>query len=112
ISLSGNILNVKANDKQACFYFGSRKNNSTIAKTSEPIIVPDTEEKRDNSNRIPDKNEEPSRKSQVVSPQIETPKPVAIVEDSTILTENYLPNNILFLVDVSSSMKDSVKLPL
>lgn len=123
ISLSGNILNVKANDKQACFYFGSRKNNSTIAKTSEPVIVPETEEKRDNSNRIPDesyKSLDTSRKSAVVSPKTEPEKKTVFEEkpkqeikrDTTVLTEEYLPNNILFLVDVSSSMKDSVKLPL
>ena len=77
ITISGNLLKLKRDDKLACFYFGNRKNTS-IKTTTEPIVV--------KNNKETDPNE--------------------------LSVLGFKPNNILFLIDVSSSMKDSLKLPL
>lgn len=107
ITVSGNLLKLKTDDKQACFYFGNRKNNSIKANT-EPIVVKDNKEKKDNSNKIPDNSSQPK-----IDTVWEKP-PVVIKETDTneLSVLGYKPNNILFLIDVSSSMKDSLKLPL
>lgn len=108
LNLTGNLSKLKTDDKTACFYFGSGSRNPVAINTN-PIIIPETTTPRDNSNTIPDGTQ--------VTP--EKPKPVTIIP-KTIPThttgefsaDNYRPNNILFLVDVSSSMRDSLKLPL
>jgi len=107
LTVSGNISKLKTDDKTACFYFGARK-NTTIKTPTEPIVVNVPKEKRDNSNKIPDNS---------TSPKIDTiwehPVPKIPEENpNEISLLEYKPNNILFLIDVSSSMKDSLKLPL
>lgn len=106
LELMGDLDKLKADDKLACFYFGSRK-SSNIKIKDDPIVVKEPTEPRDNNNKIPDNSSEP--------------KPVVAVPEKTISTKEdpselsvvlYKPNNILFLVDVSNSMKDSMKLPL
>jgi len=111
LSLSGNITKIKADDKLACFYFGNRK-NSNVKINTQPIVVPENKEPRDNSNKIPD---------YVTQTPVLT-ESVAIISKSVTLSGvegtnelsimAYKPNNILFLVDVSSSMKDSLKFPV
>jgi len=111
LSLSGNITKIKADDKLACFYFGNRK-NSNVKINTEPIVVPENKEPRDNSNKIPDN---------VTQTPVLT-ESVAIITKSVTMSGaegtnelsvmDYKPNNILFLVDVSSSMKDSLKFPV
>jgi len=111
LSLSGNITKIKADDKLACFYFGNRK-NSNVKINTEPIVVPENKEPRDNSNKIPDN---------VTQTPVLT-ESVAIITKSVTMSKvegtnelsvmDYKPNNILFLVDVSSSMKDSLKFPV
>lgn len=106
INLSGTLSKLKKNDLTACYYFGARKNNNILPST-EPIVVNEPEKPRDNSNRLPDAT------PQFTSPVIPKEKPEPPVESSTELSINeYKPNNILFLVDVSGSMRDSLKLPL
>lgn len=107
ITLAGNLVKINNNDKTACFYFGSRKNTPTSVKEI-PAVIPPTE-KRDNSNRMPDNSSDPVitftppiQKTQL--PETKNPDELSIWE--------YKPNNILFLIDVSGSMKDSLKLPL
>lgn len=107
ITLAGNLVKLNNNDKTACYYFGSKKTNSAPVKEI-PAEIPPVE-KRDNSNRIPDKSSEPVvtytppvQKSTL--PETKNPDELSISE--------YKPNNILFLIDVSGSMKDSLKLPL
>lgn len=104
-SLSGNIKSIKTDDKTACFYFG--KSNKAGVKTIEPMIVPKEEKLRDNSNRIPDNSGKIDEK---------LPEPIVIKEPKKEIGEfdesKYKANNIIFLIDVSSSMKDSSKLPV
>lgn len=107
IIISGALSKLKTDDKTSCFYFGNRKPIS-VKTTTDPIAVKDNKEKKDNSNKIPDNSSQP---------KIDTiwEKPVIVLKEEnpnelSVLT--YKPNNILFLVDVSSSMKDSLKLPL
>lgn len=111
LSLSGTLNALKQDDKTACFYFGSRKNSNVKIK-DEPIVVTEPKEPRDVSNRIPDHSSEPiTVKTKTIEP-VETkilkdendPKKLSALE--------YKPNNIVFLIDVSNSMKDSLKLPL
>ncbi|MBI2722530.1 MAG: VWA domain-containing protein [Bacteroidetes bacterium] len=108
LSLSGNLNALKQDDKTACFYFGSRKNSNVKAKDG-PVYIPESKEPRDNSNKMPDNASEP-----VVTKT--TPPEKAPVEEKPDLTLMpkllYKPNNIVFLIDVSNSMKDSAKLPL
>ncbi len=105
LQLSGNLNKLSADDKLACFYFGSRKNSNVKIKDMS-VVVTDPKEPRDNSNKLPDNSKTPTN---TYSPVITFKEP----EDSSKLSLlKYKPNNILFLVDVSNSMKDSLKLPL
>lgn len=108
LNLSGNLSKFKRDDKTACFYFGNKK-NTPIPTKEEVLIVSKEPEKKDNSNKIPDN----SREDPIVS---NTPikKPETPIENNSneLSVVNYKPNNILFLLDVSGSMKDSLKLPL
>jgi Mg-chelatase subunit ChlD len=110
LSLSGNLNALKSDDKTACFYFGSRRNSNVKIK-EEPIVVTQPKEPRDVSNKIPDNSSEP-----IVTKTVEPVKPAVkqpVNEDQNQLsTLEYKPNNIVFLIDVSNSMKDSAKLPL
>jgi Mg-chelatase subunit ChlD len=112
MSLSGNIKSIKTDDKTACFYF---KKPSHVGSISSPPIVSVTEptKPKDTSNKIPDNNSSPEAKE----PVTKTETPVAEVKSevskrsTTVLDEKlYKPNNIIFLVDVSSSMRDTNKL--
>lgn len=123
ISLSGNILNVKTNDKQACYYFGDRKNTSAIASSTNPIIFPSHEENYNNRVRDTIKQkaktvdkEEPkpilNEETELLSNKDGNKEALEVKKDTTSLTDEFVPNNILFLVDVSGSMRDSLKLPV
>jgi Mg-chelatase subunit ChlD len=108
LSLSGNLNKLKADDKLACFYFGSRKNTSNVKIKDGTIVVTDPKQQRDNSNKMPDNSSEPIV-TKTIEPQKTEPQ---ITEDpSSLSLLKYKPNNIVFLVDVSSSMRDSMKLP-
>lgn len=103
-SLSGNIKSIKTDDKTACFYF--KKPNHAGVKTIEPITVTENKKPRDVSNKIPDNSTPP------INP-ITQKTHIEDADHQTTLDEAlYKPNNIIFLVDVSSSMKDSAKLPV
>lgn len=108
LTLSGSIAKVKADDKLACFYFGNRKNSNVKIK-DEPIVVNDSKEPRDNTNKIPDSNNSSTISS---IPQSTIINPPSSINNNELSLLEYKPNNILFLVDVSSSMKDSLKLPV
>lgn len=107
-SLSGNIKSIKTDDKTACFYFG-RPNTSGV-KTIEPIVVVEDNKPRDTSNKIPDHSS--SSTPSVVITTTPIPEPFKPKSEKTLDENLYKPNNIIFLVDVSSSMKDSSKLPV
>lgn len=108
LTLSGNIKSIKTDDKTACFYF--KKPNNAGVKTTEPLVVTEPTKPRDVSNKMPDAgvSHQPVKKDTVKSP----PQP-RVQKDDKLLDDNlYKPNNIVFVVDVSSSMKDSTKLPV
>jgi len=106
MSLSGNIKSIKTDDKTACFYF--KKPNNAGVKTNEPIVVTEPTKPRDTSNKIPDNTTNTVIDNSVIpvkpTTQPKTKNPDELDEDL------YKPNNIIFLVDVSSSMKDTSKL--
>lgn len=105
LSLSGTITSIKADDKTACFYF-----NKPSAKNSKPVVMIGTAKPQVTSGKIPspDRSHETKPVNFEIEPQY-NPKP----EQSLLLDEQlYKPNHIIFLVDVSSSMKDSAKLPV
>ena len=123
LSLSGNIKSIKTDDKTACFYF--KKPNTAGVKIIEPMVVVENNKPRDNSNKIPDiSSEYPTHTATITTTKTTTvvthvEKPIAATEtktiekpkDHTLLDETlYKPNNIIFLVDVSSSMSDTSKL--
>lgn len=117
ISLSGNIKSIKTDDKTACFYFG--KPNTAGVKTIEPIVVVENNKPKDTSNKIPDNTTTIPTTTPYPTHTITTQNPIVAsetkeptpIKDKTILDEAlYKPNNIVFLVDVSSSMADTSKL--
>ena len=112
-SLSGNIKSIKTDDKTACFYFG--KPNTAGVKIIEPIVVVENNKPKDTSNKIPDNTTTttyPTHTITTQNPIVTSPtKEPTIIKDKTILDGAlYKPNNIVFLVDVSSSMSDTLKL--
>lgn len=108
-SLSGNIKSIKTDDKTACFYF--KKPNNSGVKTIEPITINEDNRPKDISNKIPDHSDTGLITSGSDTEKTETIKESAVIS-STLDESLYKPNNIIFLVDVSSSMKDSSKLPV
>lgn len=114
LSLRGNIKNIKPDDKTACFYF--RKKSPSIGVYDGPLVIKDDGKPKDTSNKIPETKEKEKETEEYIPPKhlpdtgkIVLPKP----KNTTQLEEGvYKPNNILFLVDVSNSMRDSMKLPL
>lgn len=106
-SIAGNIKSIKTDDKTACFYF--KRPNSAGVKTIEPIVVVENNKPRDTSNKIPDNS---SVTHTVIANTIPKSEPVKPKSNSELDENLYKPNNIIFLVDVSSSMKDSSKLPV
>jgi len=116
LSLSGTIKSIKTDDKTACFYFG--RPNRTGVKETQPVVVYEDHTKRDNSNKIPDHTTavttpQVTPEPNTIEPEKKQPeliKPEPVKDESLLSPELYKPNNIVFLVDVSSSMKDSTKL--
>lgn len=113
VNLSGVLQKLNTNNKMACYYFGRQKNNPVDIK-EEPLVVTDTNKHRDVSNKIPGSS--PIAKSEPKSKPAYNDQKVKPKEDhntaSQLPEDQYKPNNILFLVDVSSSMRDSLKLPV
>ncbi len=113
LSLSGIIKSIKTDDKTACFYF--KKPNNAGVKTTQPIVVYEDKSKRNNTNKMPDNTGNYTTNLPAVTQHI--PEPPIIKNEpkkevSVLDPDLYKPNNIVFLVDVSSSMKDSAKLPV
>lgn len=118
LSLSGTVRSIKTDDKTACFYFG--KPNRAGVKEMPPMVVYEDHAPKDHPNKIPDHNTTPPptptatpgvTQTRPTEPETIDPQPVK-KEESLLDPELYKPNNIIFLVDVSSSMKDSTKLPV
>ena len=106
MSLSGNIKSIKTDDKTACFYF--KKPNNAGVKTTEPIVVTEPTKPRDTSNKMPDNTTNTEIDNPVIP--VKSSTPTKIKNPNELDEDLYKPNNIIFLVDVSSSMKDTSKL--
>ena len=102
LHIKGNLTQLKTDDKTACFYFG--KPNKITSVKEGPVVVVTDNTKRDHTNKIPDRSSEPI--------QTKTPENPVVTEEGELPVHSYKPNNLLFLIDVSNSMKDSMKLPL
>lgn len=107
LSISGVLLNYKPNNKQACFYFGSRKPSNNALADIQVTIQQEDKAKADS----------PKMTVSGSTPILEKPKEPLKSKTSSTVTDffsrdEYKPNNLIFLVDVSSSMRDSLKLPL
>jgi Mg-chelatase subunit ChlD len=109
IYLSGNLIKFATDPKTACFYFGEKNTNTVPSLTAIPFPTLTTAVSQSQTQTI------------IPTPTVNAPAPLpASVEPKTVaplyvgkLPEtDYKPNNIVFLVDVSSSMRDSLKLPL
>ena len=114
LRIKGNLEILRSDDKTACFYFG--RPNKTVAVKEDAIVVNTPNVKKDNSNKMPDNSSVPietkesNARTKTTGSKTET---VIIETTNEKLPETlYKPNNLLFLVDVSNSMKDSLKLPL
>lgn len=106
LHIKGSLTHLKTDDKTACYYFGKPNKNKDIEDG--PVVVITDHTKRDNSNKIPDHSSEPVI-TKTLAPEPE--KPIA-KDEGEMPAHSYKPNNLLFLIDVSNSMKDSLKLPL
>jgi von Willebrand factor type A domain/Protein of unknown function (DUF1573) len=109
ISLSGNLIKFVTDTKTACFYFGEKNTTAVSSITAIPLPTPTTA-----VSQVPSQTVIPSPSINVSPPPPATvePKPVAPLYVGKLPETDYKPNNIIFLVDVSSSMRDSLKLPL
>ncbi len=120
LELQGKLEKLTTDNKMACFYFGSQKRSNVKVK-DEPIVIKEPTTPRDNSNKIPDNSSQPNPTTVVAtSPSIVTTsiptKTIAStnttnINPNEISNSEYKPNNIVFLIDVSNSMKDSLKFP-
>ena len=110
LSLSGNIKSIKTDDKMACFYFKKPNRVASISSTTLASVTESTKPK-DTTNKIPDNNSVPDLKEPVTKIEPTSVTEVKTETSKTVLDEKlYKPNNIIFLVDVSSSMRDTNKL--
>lgn len=107
LEISGNIKSIKTDDKTACYYFGKPKHTK-----SDPVVIP--------TKPIQTITYKPVNKDTIIDgfdtitgTVIET-KPVEVftANDEGLSRFKYEPNNIVFLLDVSRSMRDSSRLPL
>jgi len=111
LALSGTIKSIRPDDKTACFYF--RKPVRNTPKADGPIVVRNDDTPRDVTNKIPDGSTTTLPPPTEKEPEPVRPvKPVEPVNDKLLDAKLYKTNNIVFVVDVSNSMKDSLKLPV
>jgi Mg-chelatase subunit ChlD len=105
LKISGNIRKLKPDDKTACFYFKNRR--PARRKQDDPIVI-----------SIPPRNYENIEEA-VIFQSDSAPSDISVKTKKTdtakkIITllppEEFKPNNIIFLIDVSGSMADSTKL--
>ncbi|MCD6067407.1 MAG: hypothetical protein K0S33_2233 [Bacteroidetes bacterium] len=114
LAVKGTIKSIKNDDKTACYYFGRPNkphhsgdvivyNPPTVNKPPvNPVKEIDPDSNRDDIDT--------SEFEVVDPPPVEEPE--VTVSNEPLNRFVYKPNNIVFLVDVSGSMRDSSKLPL
>jgi Mg-chelatase subunit ChlD len=109
LAVKGNIKSIKNDDKTACFYFKkpNRPNHNNVVIAYEPPVV-----NQQPVNPIKDLDvEEDTAATQIQEPEPQ-PEPEVTLNNEPLNRLVYKPNNIVFLADVSGSMRDSSKLPL
>jgi Mg-chelatase subunit ChlD len=138
--INGKIKNYTPDDKQACFNFQSpvrKKKNNTVqivqakpsqeemeeaANLNKAIAKREQEERELNTRKKPLAEvlkEKSLKKDSVITKSVtkemyETPPYCPeIIKEEKIVSEldNHKSNNLIFLIDISSSMRDSTKLP-
>ncbi len=107
LEISGNIKSIKTDDKTACYYFGKPKHTK-----SDPVVIP-TKPIQTVTYKHVNKDTIIDGFNTITGTVIET-KPVEVftANDEGLSKFKYEPNNIVFLLDVSRSMRDSSRLPL
>ncbi|MGZ3933015.1 MAG: DUF1573 domain-containing protein, partial [Bacteroidia bacterium] len=104
LNLSGTVQSIKTDDKTACFYF--KRPNPAGAVKDVSLIVKENDKPKDVSNKIPDHaSETPAKKTEAPVAKKEAAREPA--KDTDLDERLYKPNNVLFLIDVSNSMRDS-----
>ena len=109
IYLSGNLIKFETDTKTACFYFGAKNTTAVSSLTVISFPTPTTSVIQSPSQTV---IPPPSINAPAKPPVAVEPKTVAPLYVGKLPETDYKPNNIIFLVDVSSSMRDSLKLPL
>jgi Mg-chelatase subunit ChlD len=105
IKVWGNLLQTESNDRTACYYFGKR-NPGKPEIASEPIVMKEAPAVYEDTPPL-------STTAQPAAPdKTKSPAEIAAKHPAGLDKNLYVPNNLVFLVDVSGSMKDSLKLPL
>lgn len=119
LEISGVLEKLVLNGTTECYTFGHRKIIPSAGNV-EPIVVKETKVESDNSNKLPNTVSDPPDKKKETKGAINTipeeKKVISVVppskEGEQLPLNAFKPNNIVFLVDISGSMKDSLKLPL
>jgi len=107
LEISGNIKSIKTDDKTACYYFGKPKHTKT-----DPVVIP-TKPIQTVTYKPVNKDTIIDNYDTITGTVIETtPVEVFTANDEGLSRFKYEPNNIVFLLDVSRSMRDSSRLPL
>jgi Mg-chelatase subunit ChlD len=133
--ISGKIKNYTPDDKQACFSFQSplkkKKANISTAivkakpteqeqKESEALekaIIEREKEAQQASRKKPlaEVLKSENKKGDTVvynnTPKVEAKSKVVLEPSNSVFTKKHRSNNLIFLLDISSSMRDSTKLP-
>jgi von Willebrand factor type A domain/Protein of unknown function (DUF1573) len=112
LTIKGNIKSIKKDDKQACYKFGKpkRPKHTVDIDITTPLAF---------DPKNPNKGIHMYDTTTSSAPIIEEPvvvdtiiTPIETIADEPLNRLHYKPNNIVFVVDVSGSMRDSSKLPL
>jgi Mg-chelatase subunit ChlD len=103
LTVNGTLQKLTANDAMACYYFGSRPQRSKA--TTDPLLIPNPQQERRPEDTVFTHKRE-RRVTVAATPAV----PVPVKPEGALPRNVYKPNNLLFLVDVSGSMKDSTRL--
>lgn len=108
LEIQGNIKSLKADDKTACYYFKKphKTHNPTTAVIDFPVATNSQKPftPKDTTPFIVDTTNETVAETPLAN--------FPVMQDESLNRIKYKPNNIVFLLDVSRSMRDSSKLPL
>ena len=106
LSLSGEVENVKRNDLTDCYSLGSRRLLPSRG-AKEPVAVRGNPASADSHGM----RNIPRPLVTNSTPPPGPPSPPTLPKETGVLA-SHVPNNIVLLLDISASMRDSLKLPL